>query len=378
MIHHLRAVSGSSPAMENARVANISFDQRGMAALCKHVAHMISARHLAIDVYEVCLTGTRVKTFGDLQVLERIVRQFHDPICVRLSQMGLRDVDWLVDLLCTWTKNRKLDLAGNNISLEAMQNLVRALETRKKGYWLAIGGNKDLKPLLTTPTSCHPHSWRGCLCKAKRTVHVIERLRPFSKNEILEWEAVHLHRTPPTPPPYLKSLVDTSLKLAGAMRLLKRLERADEEAAIKEGRAFKYKGITYHVLTDGDNYILANLRDVDSEGARTIEGDRVQLDALSPPLRAKGPRFLATAAPFTMEMEGFLRTNGGELLLVRFDYLKRANDGSGWVAAAAKGDSCASSIWVTMDQATPRLEGLESNLALRRRSLHLPGTPRRT
>ena len=206
-----------------------------MAALCKHVAHMISARRLDNDVYEVCLTGTRVKTFGDLRALKRIVRQFHDPICLKLNKMGLKDVDWLVELLCTWTKNRKLDLAGNNIPLEAMEKLVRALETRKKGYWLAIGGNKDLKPLLTTPTSCHPHSWRGCLCGDKRTVHVIEQLRPFSKTEILQWEAMHLHRTPPlTPPPYIKGYVDTSLKLAGAMRLLKRLERADQEAAITE------------------------------------------------------------------------------------------------------------------------------------------------
>ena len=85
-------------------------------------------------------------------------------------------------------------------------------------------------------------------------------------------------------------------------------------------------------MKDGDNYILANLGDVDAEGAR------VQLDALTPLLRAKGPRFLATAAPFTMEMEGYLRTNGGELLLVRFEFLKRASDGRGWVAAAAKGD----------------------------------------
>ncbi len=221
--------------MENKRVANLSFYQRGMAALCKHVAHKIRTRRLDNDAYEVTLTGTHIKTFGDLQALKRIVRQFHDPICVRLNQMGLREIDWLVQLLCTWNKNKKLDLAGNDIPAEEMEKLVRALETRKKGYWLAIGDNKDLKPLLTTPTSCHPHSWRGCLCRDKRTVHVIEQLCTFSKTEILQWEAMHLHRTPPlTPPPYIKGYVDTSLKLAGAMRLLKRLERADEEAAITE------------------------------------------------------------------------------------------------------------------------------------------------
>jgi len=328
--------------MENKRVATLSSDQRGMAALYKHVVHLIRTRRLDSDVYEVNLTGTRVKSFSDLQALKRIVRQFHDPICVRLNQIGLREVGWLVQLLCTWTKNRKLDLSGNDISLEDMKKLVRALESRKKGYWLAIGSNDDLKPLLTTPTSCHPHSWRGCLCKDKMTVHVIERLRPFSKTEILDWEAVHIHRTPLTPPPYLKGYVDTSLKLAGAMRLLKRLERADEEAAIKEGRAFKYDGLTYHVMTDGDNCILTNLGDVDSEGARTIAGARVQLECLSLPLRAKGPRFIAAAAPFapapSMDPNGYLRTNGGELLLVRFDMFARASDGSGWIAAAAKGD----------------------------------------
>ena len=328
--------------MESKRVADLSFYPRGMPELCKHVAHKIRSRRLDSDVYEVALTGTQIKTCEDLQVLKRIVRQFHDPICVRLNKMGLREIDWLVQLLCTWKKNKKLDVAGNDIPAKEMEKLVRALETRRKGYWLAIGTNEDLKPLLTTPTSCHPHSWRGCLCRDKRTVHVIEQLRPFSKTEILQWEATHLHRTrrtpPLTPPPYIKGYVDTSLKLASAVSLLKKLQRADEDAAIKEGRAFEYKGQAYHIMTDGDNYIMANLCDVSEEGARTIEGERVQLERLCPPLRAKGPMFLATAAPFTIEMNGFLRTNGGELLIIPFDVFKRASDGRGWVAAAAKGD----------------------------------------
>ena len=323
--------------MENKRVANLAFYQRGMASLYKQVVHDIRTRRLDSDAWEINLTGTKIKTFGDMQILKRIVRQFHDPICVRLNHMGIREIDWLVHLLCTWNKNRKLDLAGNHISLESMEMLVRALETRKKSYWLGIGSSDNLKPLLTTPTCCHPHSWMGCLCRDKRTVHVIERLRPFNKTEILQWEATHLHLTPPpTPPPYIKRYVDTSLKLAGAMRLLKRLERADQEAAITEGRAFTFEDQTYHVMTDGDNYVLANLGDVSAEGARTIEGERVQLERLCPPLQAKGPKFLSAAAPFMME--GYMKTNGGEPLLVRFDTFERASDGRGWVCVAVKGD----------------------------------------
>ena len=50
----------------------------------------------------------------------------------------------------------------------------------------------------------------------------------------------------------------------------------------------------------------------------------------------------ATAAPFTpshsMDSNGYLMTTGGELLIVRFDFFKRASDGTGWVASAAKGE----------------------------------------
>jgi hypothetical protein len=61
--------------MENKRVANLSFHQRGMAALYKHVAPKIRTRRLDNDAYKVPLTGTHIKTFGDLQALKRIVRQ---------------------------------------------------------------------------------------------------------------------------------------------------------------------------------------------------------------------------------------------------------------------------------------------------------------
>ena len=327
-------------AMESKRVANLSFHPGGMASLCKQVVEQVRANQLCADAYEVDLTGTRVETYGDLQALKRIVKQFRDPICLRLGQVGLREVDWLIQLISNWTKNKKLDLSSNDIPVTEMEKLVRALETRRKGYWLAIGCDEDLKPLLNTPNSCHPHSWRGCLCRAKRTVHVVDWLRPFSKTDILQWEAMHLRRAPPlTMPPYVRGHGDNSLKLAGAIRLLRSLERAEEDCALQEGRAFTYDELTYHVMTDGDNYILVNLADVNAEGAKTIEGDRIQLDALSAPLRSTGPRFLATAASFTLSpsMEACLRTNGGETLLVRFDLFKRAVDGRGWVAAVAMG-----------------------------------------
>ena len=57
-----RRIKLKSSAMENKRVANLAFYQRGMAALCKQVAHKIRTRRLDNDAYEVALTGTQINS----------------------------------------------------------------------------------------------------------------------------------------------------------------------------------------------------------------------------------------------------------------------------------------------------------------------------
>jgi len=320
------------------RIANFSWDARGWARLRQHVASEIWAGHLDKDLIELNLTGSRVKSYSDLQHLQQIVKSFHDVCGISLRGCGLQVIEFLAELLCTkFLSCRRVDLADNDLSKEAIQAFIDALQGRAftkevKAFYLALGvGHEEF--LSPASSGCGPYT--GCKCSAGKVVHIITSMsaQPSTTQAAVEKSPPGLPPPPSDPPP--KPLMDTIMdKCAAFGRAGEQLTEAIGMERAR-GHTIRLNADTEYVLmtTHKGKFSLLDLLSIDP--ARTVAdhvGMRFHLDDVASPGDSDAILVSAHAEPFAVERcatpESYMRTRGGETI-----YFRLASCDDGWVAA---------------------------------------------
>ena len=141
------------------KTATFTFDTRGWQNLYKHIAQQLDSEQLDKDLYELHLTGSKVKTKCDALYFAKTMSMFSSIKTIVLKNMGLGNVDVLGQLLCTrFLRTKILDISGNNLSKDTINAFIDALQGRSilkdvPPIWLAIG---ELPDLFTKNFACCP------------------------------------------------------------------------------------------------------------------------------------------------------------------------------------------------------------------------------
>ena len=152
------------------KTAIFTFDRRGWPNLYRHVSKQLDKGQLDKELHELQLTGTRIKTTSDEAHFAKTLSLFSGIKTIVVKDMGLRNLDFLGEMLCTRFMTTKLVDISCNSSLprETITAFIDILQGRSHTkevppIWLAIGNVPEL--FTENFDCCNPHVYGGCVCK---------------------------------------------------------------------------------------------------------------------------------------------------------------------------------------------------------------------
>jgi hypothetical protein len=331
------------------KIANFSFDARGWGKLRQHVANEIRTGQLGTQLIELNLTGSRVKSYADVQHLTQILHSFEEIRIINLRGCGLTSLSFLGEVLCQKLLGCKcVDISGNEVSKERVQDLINCLEGRSHTkdvapFFLALGSNKHMDELLTPwSASCDPFAKYGCLCRSRRVVHVLVTLqRPPLQSVSVAKTRPQLPAPPTEPPP---SPPEDVIKHALALGQARDALAAAIGSERQRGHVVVLDAVEYVLMkTLQGCFVLVNLDSVDTSAGRVadVAGSRVKLDDLA--ILDDGCIISARTQPFAVgedcpSPDVYLRTAGQEMIefclesAVEHDWVAaRRVDSSDWL-----------------------------------------------
>ena len=320
------------------RTATFTFDHRGWASLYKHIAKELDTKRLDKELFELHLTGSKLKTQSDVLYFSKIMSMFTNIKTIMLNEMGLVNLDVLGQLLCTRFSNTKLlDISGNNVSKDTLKKFIDALQGRSvtkdvPPLWLAIG---DMPEFYTTNfTCCNPHIYGGCRCNSKRVVHIGNDLnalmfhtKAVAKQCPKAYPPPPIEPPPPPPLPFMSSIVkfgDAKSKFKTAF-----------EAAKSSWNVITAQDKEFVLVQSESKFTFADFMDIDSGCVPSINGGALlQLKDLC--IIPGGPSGIiqVTTLPYNVEdfcttPDSYLFTKGGESI-----WIQTTSYAEGWVAAS--------------------------------------------
>ena len=330
--------------------ANFSFDARGWGKLRQHIANEIRTGHLATQLIELNLTGSRLKTYSDVQHFIQILHSFEELRMIILRGCGLTSLDFLADILCQKQLGCKcVDISGNELSQEKVKKFIECLEGRSHTrdvapFFLAIGSGGQLCELLTPwSASCNPFAKHGCFCRSRKVVHVLDSLHRQPASALSKTRP-QLPPPPEVPPPLPPTdIIQRSLELGQARETF--AAALDEER--EKGRTLLFEAIEVVLaIYDQKRYVLVDLSSSLAGLVTDISGAELQIDKLSTPA-GEGSIIQAKAAAFDVAEcstpDVYLTTAAGDIIEFCLD---AADERGGWVAARhASHTEAASWLW---------------------------------
>ena len=316
------------------RNANFTNDKRGCTKLLGHVGALLEKGSLDRDLLTLDLSGTRAASCEDRRCLQKVIGSFDHIRAILLNGCRLQEVGFLSQLLCSkYIGCQRVDLAGNLLSRQHLENFIAVLEGRsyKDGalpFYLAVGEGMD--ELLTPTTACNPFSATGCRCKSRRVVHVLAQFAP--KPALVTKVPSPTLPPPPAedPPPAPPDLIVFAQSLAAVRKQLHTAAALESE----KGRCATVDGKAYVLVVCRARYYLVDFCSAENGFVHALDGECLPIHLID--MVQAEACFSGRAEPFSASLcatpDSYLETAGGEAIQFFLH-------SSGWAAATLEGHS---------------------------------------